>query len=370
MSTATRLEDRALFRRFPRLARTLPHVAIGTFPTPLAPLEPLSAAIDPAHSLASLHVKNDGASSALYGGNKVRKLELVLGEALRRGVREVLTFGFAGSNHAAATAVHAQALGLRSISMLLPQANAAYVGTNLLVSTAANAEIHSYRSVPELSAGVVAQMARHRVSAGRWPFVIAPGGSSPLGTVGFVAAAFELVEQLETAALPQSDVVYVPLGSGGTAAGLALGFAAAGVATRVVGVRVTELKHASPRKLESLWNDTSKLLRALDPSFPSARFDTARLELREGFLGPGYAMSTPESAAAIEAAAALEGLHLDVAYTGKTLACVSADAGRGLLAGKHVVFWNTYNAADLSALRAQGDAARLSDELQRYLVME
>ena len=345
----------------------LPHVAIGDFPTPLVELERLARTIDPERTLASLHLKHDGASSALYGGNKVRKLELVLGEAIRRGAREVLTFGFAGSNHAAATAVHAQAHGLRSISMLLPQANAEYVATNLLVSTGADAEIHAYRSVPELTAGVVAQMTRHRLSAGRWPFVIAPGGSSPLGTVGFVAAAFELLEQLERAALAAPDAVYVPLGSGGTAAGLALGFAAANVATRVVAVRVTEVKHASRRKVESLWNDTAKLLRALDPSFPLSRFDEQRLDLREGFFGAGYAISTPESFDAIARAVEFEGLHLDVAYTGKTLACLIADVRAGALASKHVVFWNTYNAADLSALRARGDAARLSDELQSYL---
>jgi D-cysteine desulfhydrase len=317
-----------------------------------------------------LHVKNDGASSAVYGGNKVRKLELVLGEALRRGAREVLTFGFAGSNHAAATAVHAKALGLGSISMLLPQANAEYVATNLLVSAAADAEIHAYRSVPELTAGVVAQMTRHRVSAGRWPFVIAPGGSSPLGTVGFVSAAFELLEQCAAASRPAPDVIYVALGSGGTAAGLALGLAAANVSTRVVGVRVTELKHASKRKVESLWNDTAKLLRALDPSFPLLRFDEQRLELREGYFGSGYAISTPEAADAIARAAELEGLHLDVAYTGKTLACLIADVARGTLRGQRVLLWNTYNAVDLSSLRALGDASRLPDELQGYLIPE
>ena len=277
----------------------------------------------------------------------------------------MLTFGFAGSNHAAATAVHAEALGLRSISMLLPQARASYVGTNLLVSAGADAEIHSYRSVAELSAGVVAQMARHRVSSGRWPFVIAPGGSSPLGTVGFVAAAFELAEQLEHAALAPPDLVYAALGSGGTVAGLALGFAAAGLPTRVVGVRVTELKHASPRKVEALWNDTSKLLRALDPSFPAPRFDATRLELRDGFFGGGYAIATAESEQAIELARSLEGVALDVAYTGKTFACLTADALSGVLAGKRVLFWNTYNAADLTALRARGDPSRLSDDLRR-----
>ena len=358
-----------LFERFPALARSLPHVPLGTFPTPLVDADRLLAAIDPCRSLASLHVKDDGRSSAAYGGNKVRKLELVLGEALRRGAREVLTFGFAGSNHAAATAVHASSLGMRSISMLLPQANAPYVATNLLVSDGAGAELHAYGSVPELSAGVVAQMARHRVRAGRWPFVIAPGGSSPLGTVGFVAAAFELALQLEREAIVPPDLVYVALGSGGTLAGLSLGLAAAGLPTRVVGVRVTELKHASLRKIASLWNDTSSLLRALDPTFPTSRFDEARIVIRDEFFGTGYAVPTGAAEEAIRIAAEHADLHLDVAYTGKALACLIADARRGDLAEKRVLFWNTYNAVDLTELSKRGEPARLPEGLCRYLVV-
>ncbi len=355
------------FQRYPTLARSLPHVDLGSFPTPLESLDRLLGAFDPCRSLAALHLKNDGCSSAVYGGNKVRKLELVLGEALRRGAKEVLTFGFAGSNHATATAVHAAALGLRSISMLLPQANASYVGTNLLVSDGGGAELHSYGSVPELTAGVVAQMTRHRVRSGRWPFVIAPGGSSPLGTVGFVAAAFELAEQLERNGVDPPDLVYVALGSGGTAAGLALGFAAAGLATRVVAVRVTELKHASARKVASLWNDTASLLHALDAEFPSSRFDERRVSIRDEFFGAGYAIPSSGTEEALRLAAAHAGLQLDVAYTGKTLACLIADARRGALADKRVLFWNTYNAADLSQLRARGAVSRLPEGLRRYL---
>jgi 1-aminocyclopropane-1-carboxylate deaminase/D-cysteine desulfhydrase-like pyridoxal-dependent ACC family enzyme len=356
------------FERFPTLSRSLPHVALGSFPTPLESLDGLLAAFDPCRSLAALHLKNDGCSSAVYGGNKVRKLELVLGEALRRGAKEVLTFGFAGSNHATATAVHAASVGLRSISMLLPQANAPYVATNLLVSEGGGAELHAYNSVPELSAGVVSQMTRHRLRSGRWPFVIAPGGSSPLGTVGFVAAAFELAAQLEQLGVAPPDFVYVALGSGGTVAGLSLGFAAAGLPTRVVAIRVTELKHASARKLASLWNDTASLLHALDPSFPSSRFDERRVSIRDEFFGSGYAVPSNGTEEALRLAAEHAGLHLDVAYTGKALACLIADARRGALADKRVVFWNTYNATDLSALRARGDGSRLPEPLRCYLL--
>lgn len=352
------------FERFPALAGRLPHTPIGVFPTPVHPLAWLAREIGP---VASAHVKDDGVSSSLYGGNKVRKLEFVLGEALRRGAREVMTFGFAGSNHAAATAVHAAALGLRSISMLLPQARAPYVAANLEVSAAVGAELHYYRTLPNLAVGIVQQTATHQLRTGRRPFVIAPGGSSPLGTVGFVAAAFELAAQLVHESLPPPDVVYVPLGSCGTAVGLAIGLAVSRMPTSVVAVRVTEQNHANEQKATKLWRETVALLRTVDPSFPSVELDRSRLAIRDDFFGGCYASVTPAAAEAIELMRSNEGIDLDGTYTGKTLACLISDCRRGALAGRHVLFWNTYNAADLSCAAARATRDRLPRALQAYL---
>jgi 1-aminocyclopropane-1-carboxylate deaminase/D-cysteine desulfhydrase-like pyridoxal-dependent ACC family enzyme len=351
-------------RRFPSLVGRLPHIPIGVFPTPLGELQKIPHELGP---VESLHVKDDGVSSDVYGGNKVRKLEFVLGEALRQGAREVMTFGFAGSNHATATAVHAAALGLRSISMLLPQADAPYVATNLAVSTAVGAELHYYRTVPGLAAGVVRQTAAHQLRTGHRPFVIAPGGSSPLGTVGFVAAAFELADQLERHALSAPDLLYVALGSGGTAVGLALGLAAAGLPTNVVAVRVTELKHANENKAVKLWRETVALLRDADPTFPPLDPDRTRLSIRHDFFGDGYAVPTPQATEAIDLMRSHESIRLDVAYTGKTLACLISDSRRGALEKKRVLFWNTYNAADLTSLVARGAPERLPPGLRSYL---
>lgn len=356
-----------LLRRFPALDGRLPHTPIGIFPSPLRELESLRRALCATGGPSALYVKDDGVSNPIYGGNKVRKLELVLAAAIRRGAREVMTFGFAGSNHAAATAVHAAKLGLGSISMLLPQANAPYVATNLGVSAAAGAELHYYRTVPGLVAGVVEQTTAHFVRTGRRPFIIAPGGSSPLGTVGFVAAAFELADQLERQSLSPPDFVYVALGSGGTAVGLALGFAAAGLRTAVVAVRVTEVKHANERRAAKLWHETAALLHKADPRFPPLGFDRAALAIRGEFFGDGYAVVTPQAAEAIRMMESKEGVRLDVAYTGKALACLIADSRSGVLAGKRVLFWNTYNAADLSPRAAQATRDRMPAGLQPYL---
>ena len=94
-----------LFRRFPKLARHVPHIQLGSWPTPVTRMPGLEQG-------CAIYIKNDGSCAPLYGGNKVRKLEFLLAEAIRRGCREVLTFGVAGSNHALATALYAEQQGL------------------------------------------------------------------------------------------------------------------------------------------------------------------------------------------------------------------------------------------------------------------
>ena len=185
-----------LTRRFPALAASLPHVALGSWPTPFTALPELERAIGATSSIGALALKDDAPSHPVYGGNKVRKLEYLLADAVERGAKEVLTFGFRGSNHAAATAVHAASLGLRSISMLLPQRDAPYVAANLAVSREHGAEIHEVASEPAVAAATLAELVKHRFRRGAWPYVIAPGGSSPLGTLGFVSGGFELLERV------------------------------------------------------------------------------------------------------------------------------------------------------------------------------
>lgn len=351
-----------LFAAYPRLGEALPRLALGDFPTPVSAMPRLGAAI----GVPTLFLKDDGRSSEFYGGNKVRKLEFLLAAAQRRGAREVITFGYAGSNHAAATAAHAQRLGLRGISMLLPQRGAAYLRTNLLLSLACGAELHEYGSTPLLVGGTLFQMLRHTLMRGRVPFFVPPGGSSALGTVGFVNAAFELAAQVRAGALPVPDRVYVAFGSMGSAVGLALGFAALGWPTRVVAVRVVPEAYASRRGAMLVWRRLDSLLRARDASFPATTFSGDALEVRDGFLGEGYACFTPEGERAMEMAARSEGLKLDGTYTGKTLACLIADAQAGHLEGRHVVFWNTYNTVDLSSRIAGIEPRRLPHRLQRY----
>ncbi len=352
----------ALFVRYPQLAVGLPYVSLGVFPTPVQRLPELSRSVNS----GGIFVKRDDLSSTLYGGNKIRKLELELGRALREGVGEVLTFGYAGSNHATATAVMAHSLGLGSISMLLPQVNATYVCRNLLTSLAVGAELHELGTVSALSAATSYQLLRHGLRSGRLPQVIVAGGSSALGTVGFVAAAFELAEQVAAGELPEPVRIYVAAGSLGTAVGLHVGLRMAGLATRVIAVRVTEPRFVNQRRYLSLFRRTVELMRHTDPTVPAVVCGRTEVTIRDDQFGPGYAHVTAAAAAAIAEASKREGLALDGTYTAKAFAALLADAYSGELRDRPVLFWNTYNSRDVSQLIAGVDYRELPPRFHRY----
>ncbi|MFC2000465.1 pyridoxal-phosphate dependent enzyme, partial [Chloroflexota bacterium] len=109
-----------LFEQYPLLQEKLPYMSLGEFPTPVHKLDGLGREL----GIGQLYVKRDDLSGQAYGGNKIRKLEFLLGDALRANADEVVVFGGIGSNHAVATAIYVKQLGLRSISMLVPQPNA------------------------------------------------------------------------------------------------------------------------------------------------------------------------------------------------------------------------------------------------------
>jgi 1-aminocyclopropane-1-carboxylate deaminase/D-cysteine desulfhydrase-like pyridoxal-dependent ACC family enzyme len=356
--------SRPLFERFARLQAALPMVALADLPTPVRPLVRFGREL----GAPSLWLKDDGASSADYGGNKVRKLELLLAEARARGAKAVLTFGYAGSNHATATAVHAARLGLQSISMLLPQQNAEYLRKNLLASSAAGAELLESPSRATRVAGAAVTLLRRRIRDGVQPYVIAPGGSSPLGTVGFVNAAFELAAQVEQGLLPMPEAIVAAGGSLGTVVGLGIGLRALGLATRVVCVRVVDEQFVNPVRAASLWRDTAALLRRMDSSFPDVGAPGDSIEFRGEWYGGVYARPTPESERAAARMLEDEDLALDITYTAKALSCLVGDAAGGRYTHSPVVFWNTCNTCDVRALASGRTPADLPRRLRRYFV--
>jgi 1-aminocyclopropane-1-carboxylate deaminase/D-cysteine desulfhydrase-like pyridoxal-dependent ACC family enzyme len=318
--------------------RTLAHVTLADLPTPVESVPELAGRL----GIRSLFVKRDDVSGDAYGGNKVRKLEFLLGQALAEKRRSVITFGARGSNHVRATAVYGKQLGLKVHAILTPQPSTSYLEANLLADRAAGAMLHfaeSYRDSVDRGVELQNQLARED---GIEPFVIPFGGTVPRGTIGFVNAALELAAQVERGHLPSPDVVYVPFGSMGTASGLATGFAALGLPIAVIGVRVVPTEIASLALARQAVKDAVALLREADPGFPRLEPERVCLQVREGFLGDGYALPTSEAREAVELAAA-HGLRLETTYTGKALAALVADARNSELTDKTALFWNTYS---------------------------
>lgn len=331
----------ALASRFPGVAQ-LPITQIAELPTPV-----LRIIGDVPEGLGGLWVKRDDLSADRYGGNKVRKLEYLLGAAPREGRRAAITFGAVGSNHVLATATYASAMGLEVHAILTPQAPTPFLPVNVRADLAAGAVLHPVRDVEEAKRLAVTIRAELLERDGVEPLVIPMGGTSPLGVLGFVNAALELASQVELRRLPEPDVAYVALGSMGTCVGLAIGFAAVGMKTEVVGVRVTPESIANEALLVTLLDETVASLRGVDPAFPILARADVRLDLRQGFFGDGYAVPTAECRAALDVAARW-GLLLETTYTGKALAALLSDANAGVLLGKDVLFWNTYNSRPLS----------------------
>lgn len=344
-----------LFELFPGTA-ALRRAGIADLPTPVDSAEALLRSLAAENPPADVAIKRDDLTSTRYGGNKVRKLDLLLGDAREREARAVITFGAYGSNHALATAVHARALGLEPHVVLSPQEPSPFAPRTLLAHAALGTVIHLVDGWDGRRAAVRAKQALV-ARDGIEPYVIPMGGTCPLGAVGYVNAALEVVAQ----AAP--DVVYVAAGTLGTAIGLALGFALAGAPTRVEAVRVTPLEICNESIAEDLARDTLALLRSLDDAVPSLTMADFAFTLRHDHFDPGYGIPTPE---ALEAVAFAEnvGLHLETTYTGKALSALIADARAGLVAGESALFWDTYNSAPYPAA---GDLSALPEPLRAYV---
>jgi len=332
-----------LSRRYPGLA-DVPRVDIAVRPTPIDRSETFETML----GVGRLYVKREDVSAEPYGGNKIRKLEFLLGAAKDQGLTTTITFGAAGSNHALATAVYASREGFEHHSLLSPQPNASYVQKNLRFHVAQGVDIQHGAGFENHEETVERLTAETHARDGVDPYVIPIGGTSPVGTLGPIDAALEFAEQIAEGGLVEPDLVYVPLGSLGTAAGVAVGLAAGGLKSKVIAVRVTPVEWANHETLGRLVDETIALAREYDATFPDISYRDLGVEIRDEFFGEGYACFTPTGMEAV-AIAAEAGYTLEGTYTGKAFAALVADARAGRLADSSVAFWMTYNSNDLSS---------------------
>jgi 1-aminocyclopropane-1-carboxylate deaminase/D-cysteine desulfhydrase-like pyridoxal-dependent ACC family enzyme len=316
-----------LFARFPRLAEAFPLVSLGVQRTALE---------ERAVGGRTLLVKRDDVSALPYGGNKVRKLEFILGAARAAGARRLITAGATGSHHALATTVYGRRLGFDVTLVLFPQHRTTHVQDVLLAGAAHGAELRFIRRMESIPYALWRER-RAAGARGETSCIVAPGGSDPIGTLGYVAAGLELDEQLE--GREQPDAIYVAAGTLGTVAGIALGLALAGRTIPVVGVRITSRLVTNARALHRLIHRTAALLDTAGvPAGAAAARARALVHITGDYVGAGYGHGTAAGGAAAGAFTDA-GLTLDPTYTAKAAAAVLA-APESL-----PLFWHTLSAS-------------------------
>lgn len=312
-----------------------PHrLPLANTPTPLErlPARPDAGLPD------GLWVKRDDLTGVALSGNKVRKLEFLAAEAQARGAQALVTCGGVNSNHARATAVAAARLGLTARLVLRGEDRHPPMG-NLVLDRWLGAELTF------ITEAQWAERDAFMAEAARGDgYVIPEGGSNALGSLGYARAAQEILTQAEAAGLGLRHVVHA-CGSGGTAAGLALGMAAAHREdVEVLAVAVCNDAAYFDRQIHAILDET--VARGWADEATRRR---ARWRVLDGHKGPGYARTTPEALRAHAQVARRHGLFVDPVYTGKALLGLSAEAEAGHLDPKSTVFVHTGGVFELFA---------------------
>ena len=295
----------------------LPRFPLAVLPTPLRRARRLEDAL----GAPPIWVKRDDLVGFALAGNKARKLEFLVADALGQGCDLLLTGGGPGSNHCQATAAAARVAGL-GCRLVLYGEEPASTPVNLRLSRALGAEI-SFTGDPERSSvdGALHTLSEKLRATGRRPYPIPRGGATARGAAGYAFAARELAAQLSEEHVEPAAVV-VANGSSGTQAGLVAGASALEVPWRIVGASTSRPPKESRRRVLELAEGCAALLGAAHP-LPE------RVEVRDA-RGPGYRRASPEAIEATELAARTEGLLLDPVFTAKAMATLIRLVREGL----------------------------------------
>lgn len=308
-----------------------PRFKLCHLPTPLEPLKRLSAHLGG----PQIWVKRDDATGLAFGGNKARKLEFILGDALAKGADLLLTAAGVQSNHARQTAAAAARAGIGCelvLARMVPFASSDYeTSGNVMLDKLLGATVEIVERGTDLNAAMNERADRAK-RAGRAPYIVPFGGSAPPGTFGYVDAALEILNQQNDAGIT-FDHVFQATGSGGTQAGLVCGFSTAGSsAPRLHGISVLAKGADYRDKVLRLVAETAAELGMKPPS------DDATIVNYE-HVGDHYGVPTEAMKDALALAARHEGLILDPVYTGKALAGMIAAIRKGQIAKNETVLF-------------------------------
>ncbi|KMQ52459.1 D-cysteine desulfhydrase [Chitinispirillum alkaliphilum] len=347
-----------VFRYFPGLVGKLPFYSISTYPTPLKHLKNFSRN----HENTEIFIKRDDLSGTIYGGNKIRKLEFLIGQAKAQNSERIVTSGAAGSNHALASAIYSKLAGFKTTLLLCDQPNSPAVRENLIADLSCGAQIKYLNSWNTLSRCLQEENGRSKESRS---YVIPAGGSSALGTVGFVNAGLELAEQIREDVIPCPERIFVAIGTMGTAAGLLLGLRAAGLQIPLTGVRVVPSFVANEGELEALFVSTNQLLHDLSPSFPIIHLKDGDISIDHSQFGSDYGETTLEAKRVKAELLDSEQISLDMVYTGKAFSGLVSYL-KGKVPEKNILFWHTKNSRTLPWELREGDYHHLPPGLSAY----
>lgn len=349
--------QRPLFARFPEIEERVALVGLAELPTPVQFIQDLGP--------AGLWVKRDDLTNPLYGGNKVRKLEFILGAVQAAGKTRIVTTGGLGTHHGLATTIYAGQQGLKTTLILYEQPVTPHVQENLRLLSYFGAEMVLVKGY----GGVAWQFYCHQRLKYPRAFFLYAGGSIPVGALGFVNAAFELAEQVQRGEMPKPDIIFCALGSNGTLAGLHLGCRLAGLKSRVIGVRVTPshwgpLPMATAGTAHKLALKTYKLLRQAGAKLPPPPANPP--EVWDNYFGSGYGHPTEAGERAQEVFAAHD-IQLEPTYTAKTATAVLDFLNSPNAKGKTVLYWHTFNSASLTQYADKVKVEDLPGDFRRFL---
>lgn len=331
--------------------QALPRRALGQWPTALQPLQRISARTGG----PQIWIKRDDCTGLATGGNKTRKLEFLLGDALAQGCDTLISQGALQSNHARQVAAAGAAAGTPVHLVLtdaVPGRSADYARLgNIQLCRLLGAQVQVLAGDADADQHCAA-LAQQLQAQGAKPYVIPMGGSNGLGALGYAVAFTELHAQMQALGAPL-DAVVLATGSGGTQAGLVLGAALQGWQGRIHGVSVSPDYVLATQRIDKALAEAAQLL-----GLPADALRGQPLHVDEAFKGPHYGVPNAATHQALELAARQEGVLLDPVYSGKGFAgLLAACAPGGVLHGaRNVVFVHTGGAAALGAYPEVGAA--------------
>ncbi|HEY8601153.1 MAG TPA: D-cysteine desulfhydrase family protein [Thermomicrobiales bacterium] len=311
-----------------------PRVRLATLPTPLHEAPRLRRALGGDEHCPRILIKRDDLTGLAFGGNKARKLEFLVADALRQGATRLITAGAAQSNHARMTAAAARLAGLDvSLVLTTPAAPPAPQG-NLLLDRLLGADIH-FVPTGTSEDTAMAELAETQRATGERPYVIPVGGSNAIGTFGYVAATLEIVEQLQSLGLAPQRLYYAN-GSRGTQAGLVLGQKMFSAPYAVHGIGVSGGDEIKRVRALQIANEASALLDS------AIRLSDDDLLNDDDQIGPGYGVPTAACLEAIDLLARNEAIFLDPVYSAKAMAGLIGDIRQGqIAAAETIIFLHT-----------------------------